>query len=106
VVADGWLAEAEGFCEVADTGFALGLGLDQAKKSESSRISEHFESGSDVFCVLSCEGCLGERGAAGGNGRDGLHAHILTRVYQLRQDVFIDRRLYLDVLRCPMVSLR
>lgn len=80
VVANGRLAEAERFSEVADAGLVIGLSLDEAQKAEPGGVGDRFENRRELVGVLWVERPLEERRARGGDGRDCLHESILTEI--------------------------
>ena len=61
VVADRRLGELEGVVEVADAGFAVGVGGDQGQQAQADRVGERLEQGGDPFCLLGAQRLLGQR---------------------------------------------
>jgi len=83
VMADGGLAQSERPGQVALTGLAAGLRLDQAQEPQARRVSDDLQRGGEAICLVAVERGL-EDGRARGGGldrRDGLHGSILTDIY-------------------------
>jgi arsenate reductase (thioredoxin) len=80
VVADGGLTEAERLGQVADASLVAGLRLDEAQEPQAGGIGDGLEDRGELLGVLPVERLLQERGARSGDGRDRLHALILTDI--------------------------
>jgi hypothetical protein len=65
VVADRPLGEAEGLDQMADTGFVVGLGLDEAEDAKTDRLGQHLEDTGELVGLVCVERALEERRAAG-----------------------------------------
>ena len=73
VMADGRLREPERNSEVADTGFAVWLRLDEAEQPQAGRLGEHLEQSREALRVGLADLVREERGAVRGDGGKRLH---------------------------------